>query len=83
VPYKRAWLLIDSLNRGFPSPVLDTATGGKAGGGAKLTPLGEALIAAYAALETKLNTVATEELAALVRLAQAPASTTRRERRPR
>jgi molybdate transport system regulatory protein len=83
VPYKRAWLLIDSLNRGFPSPVLDTATGGKDGGGARLTPLGEAIIAAYDALEAKLNSAATDELAALVRLARPSASATRRERQPR
>lgn len=25
VPYKRAWLLIDSLNEGFGRPVVDTA----------------------------------------------------------
>ncbi|MBL8298236.1 MAG: LysR family transcriptional regulator [Rhodanobacteraceae bacterium] len=36
--YKRAWLLIDALNRGYGRPVGDTATGGKGGGGARLTP---------------------------------------------
>lgn len=70
VPYKRAWLLIDTLNRGFPSPVLETVAGGKQGGGARLTPLGEALVAAYDALETKLNAAARAELNALVRLAR-------------
>lgn len=70
IPYKRAWLLIDSLNRGFSGPVLDTAIGGKAGGGARLTPLGEALVAAYDALEAKLNAAARAELDALVRLAR-------------
>jgi len=68
VPYKRAWLLIDSLNRGFATPVLDTAIGGKAGGGARLTPLGEALVTAYDALELKLNAAAGDELAAIMRL---------------
>jgi molybdate transport system regulatory protein len=70
VPYKRAWLLIDTLNRGFPSPVLDTAAGGQAGGGAKLTPRGTALVAAYDALEARLNDAARNELQALTRLAK-------------
>lgn len=83
VPYKRAWLLIDSLNRGFLSPLLDTAIGGKAGGGARLTPLGEALVAAYAALEAKLNASAKTELAAIMRLVDSPAGATPRSRRPR
>lgn len=81
VPYKRAWLLIESLNRGFPAPVLETAIGGKAGGGARLTPLGEALIAAYAALEAKLNASAKAELAELMRLVGGPAGAAPRSRR--
>jgi molybdate transport system regulatory protein len=32
--YKRAWLLIDTLNAGFGRPVVETATGGRGGGGA-------------------------------------------------
>lgn len=68
IPYKRAWLLIDTLNRGLPTPVLETAIGGKAGGGARLTPLGVALIEAYAELEVKLNASAKAELARLMRL---------------
>jgi molybdate transport system regulatory protein len=70
IPYKRAWLLIDSLSQGFPRPLLSTAIGGQRGG-ARLTPLGEALIAAYDALEAKLNDSAQAELAALQRLSSA------------
>ena len=40
--YKRAWQLVDVLNRDFGSPVVATATGGRGGGGATLTPLGRA-----------------------------------------
>ncbi|MFN6961838.1 MAG: winged helix-turn-helix domain-containing protein [Rhodocyclaceae bacterium] len=65
IPYKRAWLLIDSINHGFPQPLLDTAIGGKAGGGARLTPLGEALVRAYEALEARLNIAAAAEVAAI------------------
>ena len=32
--YRRAWLLIDTMNRCFREPVIETASGGKGGGGA-------------------------------------------------
>lgn len=66
--YKRAWLLIDSLNRGFGRPVVEAASGGRGGGGARLTPLGEALVARYGALEAKLNATVQPELDALLDL---------------
>lgn len=68
MPYKRAWLLIDSLNQGFGQPVAETAIGGRGGGGAQLTPLGERLVAAYEKLQTRLNTSARDELAAFIAL---------------
>lgn len=68
MPYKRAWLLIDSLNQGFGRPVAETAIGGKGGGGARLTPLGERLVAAYDRLQTRLNASARDELAAFMAL---------------
>lgn len=67
--YKKAWLLLDSMNQGFGRPLVVTATGGKGGGGATLTELGEALIARYAALERQINTTAAAEIAALHALA--------------
>lgn len=69
LPYKRAWLLIDTLNQGFGRPVVETATGGKGGGGASLTTLGQQLIERYDALETNLNASAGKELLALCKLA--------------
>jgi molybdate transport system regulatory protein len=49
--YKRAWLLIDSLNRAFRTPAVERAAGGTGGGGAVLTPLGQELLARYRRLE--------------------------------
>lgn len=49
--YKRAWDLVAELNRIFGAPVAMAQTGGKAGGGAELTPLGRDLIARFRALE--------------------------------
>ena len=69
IPYKRAWLLLDTLNQGFGRPLFETATGGKGGGGAKLTPLGQELLARYAELEERINAASVPELEALKALA--------------
>ena len=69
VPYKRAWLLIDSLNQSFGRPVVETASGGKGGGGTSLTTLGQQLVERYDALEARINENAGKELQALRDLA--------------
>lgn len=66
--YKRAWQLIDQINRGLGQPVVHTATGGKGGGGARLTPTGEALVDRYMALEEQLNEAAVPHLRAIAAL---------------
>lgn len=65
IPYKKAWLLINSLNQGFGCPLVETVAGGKGGGGASLSVLGQKLVARYDALELCINANATLELAAL------------------
>ncbi len=46
--YRRAWLLIDEMNRIFKSPVVTTAKGGKGGGGgAVLTEVGREVLTRY------------------------------------
>jgi molybdate transport system regulatory protein len=45
--YKRAWDLIDSVNKSAKNPVTVSSKGGKGGGGAKLTPYGKKLIQAF------------------------------------
>jgi molybdate transport system regulatory protein len=49
--YRRAWLLIDSLNRMFDAPVVHASPGGANGGGAALSALGRELVEAYRAME--------------------------------
>lgn len=49
--YRRAWLLVDSLNQIFREPVVLTQAGGKSGGGAELTPFGRSLVERYRAME--------------------------------
>jgi molybdate transport system regulatory protein len=45
--YKRAWLLIDSLNRAFKTPAVERVAGGPRGGGAVLTEFGQDLLTRY------------------------------------
>jgi molybdate transport system regulatory protein len=53
--YRRAWLLMDSMNAEFDTPVISASVGGSGGGGAKVTSFGRELIAAYRSLETQLT----------------------------
>lgn len=63
--YKRAWLLVDSLNRAFRMSVVQRATGGTGGGGATLTPLGDELLVRYRRLEAAVAGIGADDLAAL------------------
>ena len=51
--YRRAWLLVESLNTSFRAPVVDTRAGGRQGGGAELTPFGRELVERYRAIEQR------------------------------
>jgi molybdate transport system regulatory protein len=63
--YRRAWLLIDSLNRMFDVPVVEASPGGANGGGAALTVLGGDLVAAYRAMEADATRAVDRHFAAL------------------
>lgn len=63
--YRRAWLLIDALNRMFRQPVVATKLGGKSGGGAELTPFGLELIDHYRRMEAEAHSCLHPHLAAL------------------
>jgi molybdate transport system regulatory protein len=75
--YKRAWYLLDTLNKGFHQPVIQAATGGRGGGGAQLTPLGEQLIAYYTAIAAACAVAAEPDVAALFALTLANPSASR------
>ncbi len=49
--YRRAWLLVDALNRMFDQPCVEPQRGGKKGGGAQLTPFGNALLEHFRQME--------------------------------
>src|SRR5438270_634022 len=50
--YRHAWLLLQAVEDTFGVPVLETATGGARGGGAKLTEFGSTLVARYRSIES-------------------------------
>jgi molybdate transport system regulatory protein len=60
--YRRAWLLIDDMNRCFREPVVAAQPGGAQGGGAALTAFGEELIQKYRAIETQATAAAKAQL---------------------
>lgn len=66
--YRRAWLLVDTMNRCFRRPVVDAEAGGQRGGGTALTPLGAEVIQRYRKSEKLAAKAAAGELAALARL---------------
>lgn len=45
--YRKAWGLVEEMNAVAKSPLVVTQTGGKGGGGAKLTAEGDRVIALY------------------------------------
>lgn len=63
--YRRAWELVEDLNRSLGCPVITTSAGGSGGGGATLTEAGHAVIEQYRAIETATATAARRHLAAL------------------
>lgn len=60
--YRRAWTLINSLKQGFSEAVIVSATGGKGGGGARVTGFGELLIDQYRRLEREITRLAAQSL---------------------
>lgn len=62
--YRRAWLLVEDMNKGFGRPVIEAQIGGKAGG-ARLSAFGTDVIAHYRAIERAAEKAAAPFLARL------------------
>ena len=60
--YKRAWYLIDTMNRCFREPLVQASKGGKGYGGARLTPMGAQVLNLYRSIEAHAATAAAAEL---------------------
>jgi molybdate transport system regulatory protein len=63
--YRRAWLLVESLNSAFQAPVVAAQPGGRRGGGASLTPAGRALLERYREVERAAAAAVEPHLAAI------------------
>jgi molybdate transport system regulatory protein len=64
--YRRAWLLIDTMNRCFSAPLTTAAAGGKGGGGTSLTPLGAQIVERYRRIERTAARAAASDIKALL-----------------
>ena len=72
--YRRAWLLVDTMNRCFRTPVVVAEAGGAAGGGARLTPVGADVVRRYRNMQAKAAQAGARDLAALTALLAKPVS---------
>ena len=63
--YKRAWYLVETMNRCFKSPLVEASKGGRAGGGARLTQLGHEVLERYRRMERLTAEIIEPEMAAL------------------
>ena len=70
--YRRAWNLVEVMNRSFRNPLVETLTGGSGGGGAQVTELGADDLTRYRTMETKAAVAVAPEMKAFARLMASP-----------
>ncbi len=66
--YRRAWLLVDTMNRCFHAPLVESSKGGSGGGGARITELGLEVLARYRGMEIKAAASIAAEMREFTRL---------------
>lgn len=66
--YRRAWLLVDTMNQCFKQPLVSTETGGQRGGGAHITEFGHDVLRRYLEMEAKAAASVEGEMAQFVKL---------------
>jgi molybdate transport system regulatory protein len=66
--YRRAWNMVDTMNRCFKEPLVVSITGGNGGGGAELTSAGKNIIQLYRDMEKKADAATQTEWKALQKL---------------
>ncbi|MDP6656903.1 MAG: LysR family transcriptional regulator [Nitrospinaceae bacterium] len=70
--YRRAWTLVDTMNRCFKSVLVEGSAGGKQGGGAHLTPLGKQMAELYRTMEARTDTAIQKEWKIIKRSLKSP-----------
>ena len=68
--YRRAWRMIDEMNRLFKEPLVEAEAGGAKGGNARVTSMGNALLAAYRRIEKEAQQLGEAQLSSLLRALQ-------------
>ena len=66
--YRRAWLLVDEINKLLNEPAVATEQGGARGGGAILTPVGRKTIQLYHSIEIHTRAATRSEFQAFGKL---------------
>ena len=70
--YRRAWILIEAMNRDFKEPLVETSAGGSGGGGAQVTAAGNEALRRYRAMEHKAISAVKKEMSAFANLLNEP-----------
>ncbi len=65
--YRRAWMLMDGMNRRWHGPLVTKSIGGKRGGGTKLTELGEIVLRSYRDLQLQFQHLLDESTEQFIR----------------
>ena len=68
--YRRAWLLVEELNRSFQTALVAADKGGAHGGGARLTDLGTRVLHHFRSMERKTQKAIAADLSALTGIAK-------------
>lgn len=66
--YRRTWELVEELNKGLGTTVVETAAGGSGGGGAVLTKAGKTVVERYRAIEVDAAAASRKHIQALNRV---------------
>jgi len=66
--YRRAWMLIDELNRMFREPLVEARPGGANGGGAHLTDDGTDVVRRYREIESSIEADSNANIVALEKM---------------
>jgi molybdate transport system regulatory protein len=66
--YRRAWLLVDTMNRSFRTALVEAGAGGTHGGGASLSELGREVVERYRRIEATAAVAAADDIRAIAAL---------------
>jgi len=66
--YRRAWLLVETMNQSFKTPLVLAERGGPRGGGTRLTEAGREALRRYRAMEAKAQKTLARDMASFRKL---------------